>query len=220
MPTETKSSKKVQLDKNKTMIFAIVSVASVIAVGALVISKGIWSQASYLGKVADKKETALKQLQANKESVDTLKAAYETFINQNPNELGGNPAGTGELDGTNATLVLDALPSKYDFPALTSSVERLLAGHTINAITGQDDSQVQAAATSENGAVEMPFGLDVTTTYDGFKQLVDFLNKSIRPFQIVKVELSGSNSKLQANVEAKTFYQPERGLKVEMETVQ
>lgn len=218
MPVEKAGSKKVQLGKDKTMIFVLVSIAAVIVVAALMISKGLWTQASYLGKVADKKEAAVKQLEANKEAVSSLSDAYEDFISQNPNLLLGDPKGQGERDGANDALILDALPSKYDFPAVTSSVEKLLTGYSINGIEGTDDSLNQQASVTA-GATEIPFEVEIQTNYDGFKNLITAFNKSIRPFQISKLELSGTNAQLTINLTAKTYYQPELGLQVTEEIV-
>jgi len=218
MPVEKAGSKKVQLGKDKTMIFVLVSIAAVVVVAALMISKGLWSQASYLGKVADKKEAAVKQLEANKEAVSSLSEAYEDFISQNPNLLSGDPNGQGERDGANDALILDALPSKYDFPAVTSSVEKLLNGFSINGIEGTDDSLNQQTAAIA-GATEIPFEVEIQANYEGFKNLITAFNKSIRPFQISKLELSGTNAQLTINLTAKTYYQPELGLQVTEEIV-
>ncbi len=211
--------KKLRIDKDKTFIFAVVSVAAALTVAALVITKGVWGQASYLGAVANKKEVAVQQLEANKQALGSLEDAYRTFDGQSPNLLDGNPESTDGWGGSNATLVLDALPSKYDFPALAASIEKLLMGYNITGITGSDDSVAQTGANA-SGPVEMPFSFSVTTSYDGFKQLVTSFNRSIRPFQITMLDLSGSSMNLQVDIQAQTFYQPERGLQIEEVIVQ
>jgi len=219
MQNNQKSSKRAAVDKNQTVIFAVVAIASVVVVVSLMIAKGLWSQSSYLGKVADKKEAAVKQLEENKVAVSSLTQAYEQFNEQSPNLLGGTPDGTGPRDGTNSTLILDALPNTYDFPALASSLEKLLVGYTIESIGGNDDSLAQANA-AVGMPVEMPFSFDVSTSYDGFKQLLDTFNKSIRPFNIVRLELTGVNTNLQVGVEAKSYYQPDTGMQITSEVVQ
>ena len=229
---ELKSTKKVQVDKGKTVIFATVSVAAIVVVGALMVSKGLWGQASYLGRVADKKEAAVKQLEDNKAAVTALTDSYNSFVNQAPNLLGGSTVGDGERDGTNATLVLDALPSKYDFPAVASSLEKLLFGYTINAVNGTDQNAAAAAAAVAapadetvvaapvGGVSEIPFAFEVETDYKGFRQLINTFNSSIRPFHITKIELNGTNDKLSVVIDGKTFYQAETGMKVTEEDVQ
>lgn len=214
----TANSKRLQLDKNKATIFAVVAVAAVVSVAALVIGRGLWNQTNYLGRVADKKEEAVRVLENNKDAVAELAETYKTFDERNPNLLGGDPAGNGERDGSNGALVLDSLPSKYDFPALTASVEKLLTGYTINNITGTDDNLAQAGATAD-APVEMPFSFIVVANYDGVKQLIDTFDRSIRPFKFKSLNLSGNNGSLTTTVNALTYYQPETGLKITEESV-
>lgn len=213
------NSKRGLVDKNKTMIFAFVAIAAAISVAALMISKGLWSQTSHMGKVIAKKEVAVKQLEDNKQAVQALTATYETFDNQNPNFLGGSPDGSGPRDGSNGSLVLDALPNRYDFPALIASVEKILDGYTIRTIGGNDETLAQVEAVGGQ-PIEMPFTVDVQTSYDGFKQLIDAFDKSIRPFHIMKLELSGVNSLLTANIEGKSYYQPDIGIEITSEVIQ
>ena len=207
------TAKRAQLDTNKTVIFATIAVASIVVVASLVIGKGVWSRANYLGKVAGEKEEALKQLESNKEALTELKASYEEFNEQNPNLIGGSPDATGGNNGTNSALVLDALPSKYDFPALTASVEKLLTGYTLNSITGTDDALAQSSNTA-SGVVEIPISINIAADYTGFKNLIDVLNRSIRPFHITKLNLSGNNTNLQVDMDIMTYYQPEQALMI------
>ncbi len=215
----TKGTKRVQVDKDKTVIFVTVAAAAVISVMALMISKGIWSQSSYLGKVADQKEVAVRQLKANKASADQLKSSYDAFKSQSPNLIGGSATGEGPRDGDNARLVLDALPSKYDFPALTTSLEQLLFGYKVNGIVGNDDVVIQQANTT-SAPVEIPVTVDFTANYDGVKTLIDTFDKSIRPFHITRLEFRGSNSNLQTTFAMKTFYQPEKTVEITKKEVQ
>lgn len=213
-----KSEKHLQVDKDKTTVFALVAIAAVSAVFALALIRGFWSRAGYLGKVADTKKTALTQLESNKAAVDELKKAYDDFNGQAVNLVGASSGGDGPLEGDNASLVLDALPSKYDFPALTSSMERILGGFRIEGITGVDDSLAQQSA-SLSGAVEIPLSVDLLVSYDGFKDLLSRLDRSIRPFQLVNLELKGTNSELKTLINLKTYYQPQTGLQITTEEV-
>ena len=225
-------TKRAQIDKTQARLLITMIIASLISVSSLVAAQGFFQQANYLNKVTSKKEDAVKQLKSNKESVNALVESYKTFASQNPNLIGGNKAGTDTRDGDNGRLVLDALPSSYDFPALATSIEKLLQGYTINGITGTDSSAdtattddtsaTSAAATgapAAAGTVEIPFALSVTTDYKGFQTLAGTFEKSIRPIQVTKLQLSGKSSSLQVSIDAKTFYQPETGLKIESTVV-
>ena len=214
----TQNTKRKQLDKAQATMLGIVIGASAITVFALFASKAYLSQANYLSSVAGEKEKAVKQLKSNKEAVSSLVDSYKSFSGQNPNLLGGNPTAKGERDGDDGRLVLDALPSKYDFPALATSIEKLLTGYTINNISGSDDtiSQDQVANAS---IVDIPFKLDIQADYKGVQNLVTTFEKSIRPFQFDQIELSGTNATLQASFTMKSFYQPEKNLKIDTKVV-
>lgn len=219
MPQDSNKGKRLQVDKDKTTVFAVLAVSAVIFVGGIMTAKGFWGQATYYSKVAEKKETARNQLEENKVAVGELSKSYDELTKETPNLLGGSPDGTGERDGNNGQLILDALPNKYDFPALAASLEKILIGYDINSISGVDDSlnQQQAAAA---GPVEIPFDTNIVTNYDGLKLLISSFNRSIRPFQITKLDLSGSNSTLQVTLTGKSFYQPDLGLQITKETVE
>lgn len=211
-------SKRVQIDKTQAVMLGLVVAASVVTMFSLVASKTYFSQANYLNKVAGKKEKAVKQLKANKDAVSTLVKSYQSFASQDPNLIGGTPPGKGERDGDNGRLVLDALPSKYDFPALATSLEKLLAGYTINSINGSDAGSSQTNSVQIK-PIAMPFTLDVSSDYAGIQKLSGTFEKSIRPFQILGIKLNGTNAILQATITAQTFYQPEKNLKIGSEVV-
>jgi hypothetical protein len=219
MPQLQKETKRYKVDKDKTTVFVLIAIASVVIVATLLIGKGLWGQASYLNKVASKKEMARDQLEENKSAVNELTTSYKALVAQNPNLLGGNSEGTGEREGDNASLILDALPNKYDFPALAASLEKILTGYVINGITGIDDSIAQQTVQA-TGPAELPFAIDVTANYDGFKQLIGTFNHSIRPFQITKLDITGTNAALNILAQGKTYYQPELGLQIKEEEVQ
>ncbi len=197
-----------------------VGVAAFIVVFSLVASQALGKTMSHQSKVISEKEAARNQLTTNLETVDELEVAYKAFVETSSNVLGGNPKGTGDKDGDNAKIVLDALPSKYDFPGLTTSLEKVIKknGNNINSISGTDDEVIQNANTAD-GPVEMPFIMSATGTYQSTQDLLSLLQRSIRPIQIKTLELSGTNNELVANISAVSYYQPERTLKVQTKEV-
>lgn len=212
------SVKRVQIDKDKTVVFIVVAIASVALVFSLFLFKNLLGQANYLGRVADARGKAVKQLEKNKSAASSLKESFDKFMGQDVNILNSSPTGVGPLEGPSDKIILDALPSKYDFPAIASSIELLLQGYRINGISGVDDAiSQQSAAASE--PIEIPIGVEVSSSYTGFKDLLDKLDRSIRPIQIMRLELSGSNEVLRSTMRMNTFYQPETGMQVKEQTV-
>lgn len=216
------SSKRLQIDKANALIIGLMAGASFVAVFCLLASRALLSQHAYQSKVIDGKETAVKQLQTNAKAVDSLKESYQKFVDQPVNLLGGSNTASGERDGDNARLVLDALPSKYDFPALTTSLEKILTGQgfRINSISGTDDEIAQSKPPASGSAlVEIPFKFSATGTLDFSQKLMETMQHSIRPFNIQILELTGGEDALTVQAEAKTYYLPEKTLTIEKEDV-
>lgn len=212
------SSKRIMIDKTNARIVGITAVAAFIVVFTLVAAKTLISQASYQNKVINKNKAALQQLKDDIQATNHLVTSYQAFVSTPQNALGGSPTGTGGKDGDNATIVLDALPSEYDFPALATSLEKLVLGQKVQiaSITGTDDEVAQSStqATSKPQPVPMPFSLSVQGSYQNLQSLVGVLNSSIRPFQIKTIQISGDQKSMSMNISAQTYYQPAKSLNI------
>lgn len=217
------SAKRIAIDKANTSVVIAVGLATFIVVFSLIASKALLAQRSYQAKVIDKKETALKQLKSNVKESEKLMVAYQEFNGATTNALGGNPKGGGDRDGENPRIVLDALPSKYDFPALATSINKLVTGNgfSIESIAGVDDEVNQAV--NENSEtpipVEMPFSIDSTIGSSDGKRFMELFERSIRPIQVQKISIIGQPDKLKITVNGKTYYQPGKNLNIKNEAV-
>ncbi|HSX32239.1 MAG TPA: type 4a pilus biogenesis protein PilO [Candidatus Saccharimonadales bacterium] len=207
---------------NSTMVIATTAAAFVL-VFAIVAGRTLASQMSYQNRVITAKKAALTQLKDDLKARDALQKSYSDFISENPNILGGDPDGSGDRDGDNAKLILDALPSKYDFPALATSLEKLINSQSleITGISGTDQEAAEAIkeATPTPEAVPMPFQLQVNGSYESIQSFVDITLKSIRPIKISTMELTGDQSTMSVNITAQTYYQPEKSLNIRNEVV-
>lgn len=247
------STKKIAIDKAYATVVVAVAIAAFIVVFSIVASKALLDQRAYQSKVIGIKKTALQTLENNLIAADQLAISYSEFTGATTNVLGGNPQGDADKDGDNARIVLDALPSKYDFPALTSSIDKLLSGNGFppSSITGTDNetlysnggdpAAVEAVSTapaeaSDNpfsggsqpaeqggvsvGAIEMPFSVEVEANGKKGKTLLNLFERSIRPINILTLEIKGNENKLEFNINAVTYFQPEREVNVRTEIVQ
>ena len=222
MTNTNKTSKKVALSKTNARMVGIVGAASFIVVFCLVASSSLYSQSRYQAKVAGAKEKANKQLEANVAAYSTLQTSYKKFNEANPNAIGGNPAGAGDNDGNNAKIVLNSLPSVYDFPALTSSVEKILKDRNIafTSIGGTDDQAAQSAAASGTPTVvKIPFEFTVNSNYGTVQGLLTTLQKSIRPMQVDTLSASGASGNLTVSITAHTYFQPAKDLNIEKQVI-
>lgn len=221
--TRRPSAKHLLINKANTTMLVTVAVGAFVAVFSLVGSKALLNQQSYQSRVIAKKTDAKEQLDKNVRAVEELLVTYEKFASSPVNVLGGDPSGAEELDGDNTKIILDALPSKYDFPALTTSLEKILIdrGLVIQGIEGLDDEiaqqEIESTATPES--VEMPFTITAKGNYLTVQEAIDALHRSIRPFNIGILILEGSDGDLQLTVTGTTYYQPERGLTIEKKVV-
>jgi hypothetical protein len=211
------SIKHLQIDKAGSAIIISVSVATVVIIFSLMSVKTLLSQASYQRKIVNSKHAAISQLRSNINAVNTLVAQFKVFDNADPNMIGGsgNNGGTGPTDGDNARIALDALPSQYDFPALVSSIEKVLSadGLTSPSINGTD----QSSQNSNSAAISpqpVPIALTVggSGSYDTMQNLVKDFERSIRPFDPVTLQLSGGASSMQLTLNMNTYYQQAKSL--------
>src|SRR3990167_9374292 len=141
-------TKKLQISQAQSSMLLIMAGAVVISVFSLVSTKRLWSQSVFQRHVVNARRDAAKQLSDYLTSANQLVTRYNTiFANEeNPtNVLGGRNTNNSKVlppDGNNARIVLDALPSNYDFPALVSSVSQILSNNLISSpsIGGSDQS--------------------------------------------------------------------------------
>jgi len=217
MAKTTFSPKRIQIDKAKANVVMFVAIAAFITVFSLVSAKALMTKRNFQARVIDEKQNTLETLKSNNTAAAELVASYQTFNSTPDNLLGGNPKGTGDKDGDNAKLVLDALPSRYDFPALTSSIEKMIksmAG-SLESVDGLDDEVVQSQITDSSTPIEMPFQATASSSPDGIKNILETFGKSIRPMVITNLSISVEDSNtLRATISAKSYYQPKKTLEI------
>ncbi len=218
------SLKRVQISKANTTMVIATAIAAFALTFTVIAGRALLNKRAYQAKVINAKEKAVDQLEANIKATNSLATSYKAFVSTSSNVIGGNPAGTGDRDGDNAKIVLDALPSQYDFPALASSLEKIALdnGYKINSITGTDDEVIQKENKESINPtpLAMPFQMSVQTNLTGAKNLLSLLERSIRPIKVQTVNLSGSNGELDVVITAETYYQPQKSLNIETKVVQ
>jgi hypothetical protein len=110
---------------------------------------------------------------------------------------------------------LDALPSKYDAPALAASLEKILTGRSvfITGLTVTDDPATNSdAPQADPVAKPVVFAFVGGTTFKGAANVLKDFERSIRPFDLNKLEISGSDNNLQVTANMTTYYQPAKSL--------
>src|SRR5665647_600550 len=115
---QIRSVKQNLINKANTTIVAVTAGACFVVVFCIVSSVQLMGQLTYQNRVIGAKKGALSTLKEDLAATDSLTNSYQAFINTSKNAIGGDPNGQGPQDGNNAKIVIDALPSRYDFPAL------------------------------------------------------------------------------------------------------
>ncbi len=217
------SAKKIALDKTYKSLLIIVSLSVFFTIFSAIAIKNLYSQMRYQSRVIAKKEKTLKQTKDNIKQEEKLVMAYQEFAGTGENIIGGNPSGNGDRDGENARIVLDALPSKYDFPALASGLDKLakLGSFKLTSISGTDDEVNQSTnqGSTSPQPIEIPFTLEADMASADGKRFMQLFERSIRPIQVDKMEISSRDSGLKVSLNAKTYFQPEKKLNVTEEVV-
>jgi Tfp pilus assembly protein PilO len=217
------SIKHIGVSKANAQMVTTAAAAAFIVVFCLVASDHLWGIKNFQSRLMAAEKTADSHLKIDITAERTLQSSYYKFVQKNPTLLGAPLVNNPQLIYNNATVILDALPSQYDFPALTTTIQKLLQINNLNvtSIGGQDQSATMSnAALSNPQPIEIPFSFTVTgASYSSVQQLFQVLQASIRPIQIDSMQISGSDSNMTLNINAHTYYQPQKKFNISTETI-
>ncbi len=223
MSASNGSPKRQLIDKSNQKVVIMTSLAAFVVVFCLVASKSLFSQMMYQNNIVKAKKQTLTQLKSDYQAAQNLESSYQQFVGTAQNVIGGNPSGTGGNDGDNGKIVLDALPGQYDFPALATSLNKILTGQgvKIQSIAGTDDevAQSQQKETATPEPVPMPFQVSTSGNYQSIVNTVRTFELSIRPMQVQSLTLSGDDANLTLTLAAQTYYQPQKIFKLTSEVI-
>jgi hypothetical protein len=210
-------SKHIQIEKANSRIFTVAAIASVVIIFSLLSAKTLLSQVNHQRHVIGARNDAVKQLKKNIEVAGSLESFFSAFNTATPNIIGGNPdnSATGPSDGDSARITLDALPSVYDYPALVTSLEKILKNEQLTniEITGVDQSGTFSNDPLTNPTPQLvEVTISGTGNYVSLQNVIKDLERSIRPFDLVTFKLEGSESKLKMTAKLNTYYQQSKSL--------
>ena len=211
---------------NKQVIMWVAFAAMAITAG-MMISVNFIQHIQYSGKVnaalgetesilRDNVENSMKELMAN---ADVLKSNDKLLTMR---------VRAGE--DTVFQVIIDALPMTCDSVATAASVGHIVSLANVSA-QDQDGIKVDSCGDEEmtieiepvvdetgmavaTNMFEMPtpqpttFTISVVGSYNGVQELLKQIEKTIRPITINKIEMQGSNDKLQVTIDATTYYIP------------
>jgi len=216
-------TKRIAVSKANAQTVAIAAVGAFITVFCLVASNYLLGINSYQSKIMAADNKADNQLKIDVSNEKQLVSSYNKFVSQNPTIIGVNSYNKPYLYN-NATVILDALPSQYDFPALVTSVDKILQSDNFNiqSIGGTDEAGTITGdqASGNPQPIAMPFSFSISgANYSSIQTLFIQLEESIRPMQIESITLSGTDSSMNLSVNAQTYFQPSKVFKIATEEI-
>lgn len=202
------------IEKANSNTVIVVAATVFIVIFCLFALKTLFGQMTFQNEVISEKKKAKTQLDKNISNLSTLSDSYATFDESVLNILSGSRNGDGPRDGSNAKLVLDALPKTLDVPALASSFEKILVegGYKFDSISGSEKSTRSSRSnevdSDELNEIEYSFSVQGSTAQT--VELINNLENSIRPIYIDEIDMGITTGKINASYTIRTFYAEEK----------
>lgn len=196
-------SKKAKIKQSSKTVFVTTMIASVIVAFSLSFMNALYGQWRFNERLHAEKELVRNQLEENVENARLLKQSFTTLEN-------AGPIIPDQNNRPNSTVILDALPSRYDFPALITSMGVLAdqSSVALDSFSG-DDEEVDAIESSVNpDPQEVTYSVSVRGDYANILAFMTNVERSIRPITIERLSLSGSTTDMTATFAMITYYQP------------
>lgn len=205
--------KRQQIAGTRKEVLMWVAIASAVVVICLVVGMNIFQRIQYQMKVNTEISKTAKTMEANVKAIDGLI--------KNVNDLRANrlltAPGLKADDSTVFQVVIDALPTENDSVSLSSSLQNKIlnrSGVTIEQISvdgessssSNDDDEVTTSNVEFPVAQPINFRISIVGTYESIKQTLTDIERTIRPIIINSLEISGTDDRLTATIQATTYY--------------
>jgi hypothetical protein len=149
VPGKKVSVKHLQINKSQSNMLIVIALTVAFVIFGLFATKALISKGLYQRRALHAQRDVVSQLKTNYNNAQTLFTQYKVFANGDPNVLDGHLTGTANNDGDNAKIVLDALPSTYDAPALATSLDNIMQMSVEMTTYYQPAKSLDLAATKE-----------------------------------------------------------------------
>lgn len=205
--------KRQQIAGTRKEVLMWVAIASAVVVICLVVGMNIFQRIQYQMKVNTEISKTAKTMETNVKAIDGLI--------KNVNDLRANrlltAPGLKADDSTVFQVVIDALPTENDSVSLSSSLQNKIlnrSGVTIEQISvdgessssSNDDDEVTTSNVEFPVAQPINFRISIVGTYESIKQTLTDIERTIRPIIINSLEISGTDDRLTATIQATTYY--------------
>jgi hypothetical protein len=188
----------IQTDRSATMmVFA--GIAAVVLAISIVGTKIVFQDAMFERKVLVRKKAASEQLEKNIKSVDGLRDNLKR-LNETPE--------------TSNKQILNVLPSAFDFPQTSATIEGIANKNGIEiqsiSVAGGEGTVVSSGImTSDSNEVEsMLIGIGANGSYPNVRQFLVDLTNSRRAFGVEVMDVNGNGAQLSTTINVRAYYKP------------
>lgn len=220
-PNDTALRKRTQISKANRTMFLWIAGASAL-VGFAVVASIFLAQKLYFNeKVLLAKNKTVSTLNANNKVVSELQSQVRAL------DANGDLAKVKAADSDQSIqVILDALPSDANSPALGASLQtRLLAdipGLTLISLQVDPVQGIESLADAgvESGAVEgtggtanqITFQFSVSGNQDALLQALTKLERSIRTIDITRLQIENQGATQVMTIQGRAFYEPAKNV--------
>lgn len=220
-PNDTALRKRTQISKANRTMFLWIAGASAL-VGFAVVASIFLAQKLYFNeKVLLAKNKTVSTLNANNKVVSELQSQVRAL------DANGDLAKVKAADSDQSIqVILDALPSDANSPALGASLQtRLLAdipGLTLISLQVDPVQGIESLADAgvESGAVEgtggtanqITFQFSVSGNQDALLQALTKLERSIRTIDITRLQIENQGAAQVMTIQGRAFYEPAKNV--------
>lgn len=237
--------KRQQITNTRKQVFTWVALAAALVVICLVVGWNLMQRINYQNKVNRDVGKTAQTMHDNVEAADKLIKNVNALKANAALSLPNLKAD----DSTVFQVVIDALPTEDDSVALSSSLQNKIlskSGVTIEQInvdttesdssSGSSSSSSSSSSGSSSGSsksgvskaddVQFPvakpitFRVSLVGSFDSVKSALQDIESTIRPITITKLTIDGSDDKLNATIEAQTYYSSKVNFKLGKKEIQ
>jgi len=219
--------KRTQIAQASKTMFIWIAIASALVGTAVVVSIFLFQKLAYNEKVLSAKQETVSNLNHNLSVVDKLKTDVQALdANSALASVKANPTDQA------LQVVLDALPSDANSPALGASLQnRLLANIEGNfsleslQVTPVEGVEVLSAGTTLDASEatvannQISFNFSVRGDQSALRQVLQNLERSIRTLVVTHVTIETQAESVTLTVEGHGFYQPAKSIELKEVTV-
>jgi len=222
-PNDTALRKRSQISKANRTMFLWIAIASALVGFVAVVAILLGQKLIFNEKLLMEKAKTQSILKANNEAIEGLQT--EVRVLDTNEALIKNKA---KPDNQALQVILDALPSEANSPALGASLQaRLLVNipgliaidslqvDPVEGIESLDGGAVQdGSSSSGDTANEITFRFSVIGNQDALRQVLTNLQRSIRIIDVTRIQVENRGTDQVMTVEGRAFYEPARVVKL------